>query len=66
MPEVKKRVAPLKLSDAQKEKIVEEYLGAHPKYFIYGGLQITLDIWRFEHDGNNWEDWLPHKKELGE
>jgi len=57
---------PRKLSDEDKAKIVEEYLGVHPKYFVYEGQKIKVDIWNMERDGKLWRDWTPHLKELGE
>ena len=57
---------PKKLSDEEKAKIVEEYLGVHPKYFVYTGMQITVDIWNLEHDGKHFNGYLPHLKELGQ
>lgn len=67
MPEAKvAKKAPRKLTDDEKAKIVEEYLGVHPKYFVYEGQQIKVDIWNMEHDGKLWKGFIPHLKELGE
>ena len=71
MPEAKKsteikKTTVKKLSEEEQAKIVEEYLGVHPKYFIYEGLKIQVDIWNLEHDGLNWRGFKPHLKELGE
>ena len=64
MPETKKP-KPKALSDEAKANIVEEYLGIHPKYFIYEAQQIKVDIWKMEHDGVLWRGWTPHLNELG-
>jgi hypothetical protein len=37
-----------KLSRQQIEQIVEEYFGVHPKYFVYGGITIQVDIAQYE------------------
>jgi hypothetical protein len=39
-----------KLSRQQIEQIVAEYFGVHPKYFVYGGITIQVDITQFELD----------------
>jgi hypothetical protein len=39
-----------KLSMEQKEKIVEEVLGVHPRYFQYSGKSLTVDVSRIEVD----------------
>lgn len=39
-----------KLSQGQIEKIVQEFFGVHPKYFVYGGITIQVDISRFEQE----------------
>ena len=66
MADKPKNVPKAKLSDEEKALIVEEYLGVHPKYFVYTGLQIGLDIWTLEHDGKHFNGYLPHLKELGQ
>ncbi len=37
-----------KLSRQQIEQIVAEYFGVHPKYFVYGGITIQVDIAQYE------------------
>jgi hypothetical protein len=44
---------PKKLTIEQQEAVVEEFLGIHPRYFIYAGQQIMLDLSRFEHENRN-------------
>jgi hypothetical protein len=45
------------LSEDDKAKIVHEYLGVHPKYFIYAGQQIRVNIFDHQRDGYNWRGW---------
>ena len=60
MTEVKKSVSkPKPLTDKQKADIVEEYLGVHPRYFLYGGQTIRVDIFNHQRDGNDWRGWKP-------
>ncbi len=66
MVDKKPKPAPKKLSDAEKADIVEQYLGVHPRYFIYEGMQIGLDIWNLENDGKHFNGYKPHLKELGQ
>ena len=50
---VKKKEAvfdPASLTNEQLEAAVEEYLGIHPKYFLYEGLAIRLNHGFFEAD----------------
>ena len=39
---------PAKLSIEQQESVVEEFLGVHPKYFLYQGNNIKLNFGRYE------------------
>ena len=39
---------PSKLTKEQQELVVKEYLGVHPRFFLYDGLQIKLNHSRFE------------------
>ena len=41
---------PASLTKEQQEAVVEEYLGFHPRYFIYEGLAIRFNRSRFEAD----------------
>jgi hypothetical protein len=41
---------PASLSKEQQEAVVEEYLGYHPKYFIFEGLAIRFNHSQFEFD----------------
>jgi hypothetical protein len=60
MAEAKKEVSkpkPKTLTEDEKAKIVEEYLGVHPKYFVYAGQTIRVNIWPMEKDGVFWNGW---------
>ena len=53
------------LSEDAKAKICEEYLGVHPKYFLYSGQSIRVNIWPMERDGTFWRGWRIDEKEKG-
>ena len=38
---------PASLSIKQQEEVVHEYLGIHPDFFIYAGLNIQLNVGKF-------------------
>ena len=57
MPDQKK----VKKTEIDKEQIVADFLGVHPKYFIYEGHTIRFDNWAFEHDGHRFNCWNPDK-----
>lgn len=40
---------PAKLSQEEKELIVEEILGIHPRFLHAHGTSLTVDVWEFEH-----------------
>ena len=49
--EVKEAVFdPASLTIEQQEAVVKQYIGYHPKYFIYEGLAIRFNQSRFEAD----------------
>lgn len=50
-------VKPAPLSLEEKELIVKEVLGAHPKYLIKSGRKLILDISQLESDGEKFTDW---------
>jgi hypothetical protein len=50
---------PSALSLEAQEKVVEQYLGVHPKYFLYRGLNIQLNHGQFRHDGLHFNGWKP-------
>jgi len=66
MPEVKKVVSkPKALSEDDKARICEEYLGVHPKYFIYAGQSIRVNVWPMERDKKLWKGWRIDEMEKG-
>lgn len=71
-----KEFSPSDLTLEQQEAVVEEYLGVHPKYFIYEGLAIRLNHGRFEaeqrniaketgHDRKWFNGWKPKPSKYG-
>lgn len=52
---------PKKLTLEQQALVVEEFLGVHPRYFLYEGLQIKLNHGAFRHDGHHFNGWKPKK-----
>jgi len=43
---------PENLTKEQQEAVVEFYLGCHPKYFVYEGVQsIKVDVYKMVMDG---------------
>jgi len=67
MVKEKKEVSkPKPLTEDEKAQVVLEYLGVHPKYFIYEGQQIKIDIWTMQHDGINWRGWRIEEMKGGE
>jgi hypothetical protein len=60
--------APVLLPELTEEQLmlaVEKYLGVHPRYFIYAGTQINVDIWNLNNDRQYFNGFLPHCKQLG-
>jgi len=51
-----KRAAPKKaaLSKEEKELIVADVIGVHPKYFVYNGTEIKINVYKMAQDGVNW------------
>jgi len=45
-----KKFNPKDLTIEQQEAVIEYYLGYHPRYFLYDGLQIKMNVGRFEAD----------------
>ena len=51
------------LSLEQKEQVVADYIGIHPKYFWYRGVSIDVDLYKLSKDGINWTGFGPdHNK----
>lgn len=47
-------VKPAPLTKEQIEQIVADYISVHPKYFVYEGAQIKIDLYKMSMDGINW------------
>ena len=54
-----KKFSPSDLSVEEQEAVVEEYLGVHPKFFLYKGLNIQLNHGQFRAAGNHFNGWKP-------
>ena len=48
---------PKPLTFEEKESIVEEILGVHPKYLIKCGRALKADTWKMEADGKIFSEW---------
>lgn len=58
MPQAKTKEGAFQpLSLKEKELIVKEVLGVHPKYLIKSGLKLVLDISKLQADGENFQEW---------
>ena len=44
---------PKELSKEQLESCVEEYLGIHPRYLLYTGNKISLNVTKLHEDGTD-------------
>jgi len=42
------------LSKEEKEAIAAEVIGVHPKYFVYNGTEIKINVYKMAQDGVNW------------
>lgn len=54
-----KKFSPSSLSREEQEAVVEHYLGVHPKYFLYKGLNIQLNMGIYRFDGHHFNGWKP-------
>jgi hypothetical protein len=50
---------PRTLTKEQQAAVVEEYLGIHPRFFLYKGLNIQLNHGKFRHAGFHFNGWKP-------
>jgi hypothetical protein len=50
---------PSSLSKEQQEAVVELYLGVHPQYFLYKGLNVQLNHGKFRRAGLAFNGWKP-------
>ena len=53
----RKKFSPSDLSSEQQADVVEAYLGIHPRYFLYRGLNIRLNHGKYRSDGNHFSGW---------
>lgn len=61
-----KELDPASLSQEDQEAVVEFYMGCHPKYYVYQGLQLNVDIYSMNRDGvKGFNGFKPHKRQLG-
>ena len=65
MVEQKKKFDPASLSEEEQDAVVERRLGVHPKYFVYQGISLTVDIYNLNLDHKHFNGFLPHLKQLG-
>ena len=56
---------PASLTAEQQEAVVELYLGVHPKFFVYRGTGLNVDIWNLNMAGKQFNGFKPHLRELG-
>ena len=63
VPKGKKAFDPASLSKGEQALVVEHYLGVHPKYFVYEGLKVNVDIWNMEYDKKHFNGWKPQLEE---
>ena len=60
-----KKFDPASLSLEDQGAVVEHYMGCHPKYYVYEGHKLKVDLWKMEHNGIYWGGYFkPHAKEL--
>lgn len=59
---VKQKFNPASLSKEDQEAVIEHYLGAHPKFFVYWGNVIEMDIHNSHREGNKFNGFLPDLK----
>ena len=53
------------LSQDEKDAIIEEYLGVHPKHLLFTNNEVTVDLWKLEHDGKRFDGFMPYRKSVG-
>jgi hypothetical protein len=56
---VPKGFDPSALSLEEQAAVVEEFLGVHPRYFLYKGLNIQLNHGKFRFEGHAFNGWKP-------
>ena len=53
------------LTQDEKDAIIEEYLGVHPKHLLFTNNEVTVDLWKLEHDGKRFDGFMPYRKAVG-
>ena len=62
----KPKFNPKDLTMEQQALVVEEFMGCHPKFYIYEGHKLKVDLWNLEREGKPWNGYFkPHMRELG-
>ena len=65
MPVKKIKFDPASLSKEEQEAVIEHYLGVHPKFFIYWGLILEVDVFNSRREGYSFNGFLPDLKKRG-
>ena len=65
MPVKKIKFDPASLSTEEQEAVVEHYLGVHPKFFVYWGTCLAVDIYNSHREGHSFNGFLPDLKKKG-
>ena len=60
-----KRFNPASLSVKDQEAVIEYYLGAHPKFFLYVGTTLFVDIYNMNLEGKEFNGFKPQLKLMG-
>ncbi len=55
-----KKFNPASLTWEEAEAVIELYVGAHPKYFMFSWDKIKINLWLLEHEGNRFNGFLPN------
>lgn len=53
---------PSELSFEEQAETVAYFLGVHPRYFLYKGLNIQLNHGQFRGDGHHFNGWKPQSQ----
>jgi len=51
------KAAPFNIEDLTKEQqeaVVEKFIGIHPKFYIYEGISIKMNVYLMAREGKNW------------
>lgn len=52
---------PSELTEEQQKLVVEHFLGVHPDFFVFEGLQIKADVYKMNYAGKHWNGWKGQK-----